>query len=200
MLTQTNQLTLDGRLFDSDLRNTPKMLLRKINKVLGDISLDPCTTLDNPINALHFIAADENDDGLSFWWGDFPTIYLNPPLGGATFFVAKLLQTLADVESKTEVAIAAINYNQHLSGNLELLKWASFLVFPYERIQWEYQEKGQFCEDLTVIALFTKADYLTKKEVDFYDFDLYKRAMKYRSRFESEFSNIGLLVKPEETE
>jgi phage N-6-adenine-methyltransferase len=60
----------------SDQWNTPAHIVDVVREVFGGrISLDPCTSVDNPTDALDFYT----DGGLEKqWWGD---VYVNPPYG-----------------------------------------------------------------------------------------------------------------------
>jgi hypothetical protein len=59
---------------------TPRYILDPVREALDGISLDPCTTPDNPVGAVRFYSPPA--DGASLPW-DGPTIYVNPPYGKA---------------------------------------------------------------------------------------------------------------------
>lgn len=61
---------------------TPAYVLDLVRVDLGGIiGLDPCTTDDNPVNALWFYTAAS--DGLAQPWEGWPSIFCNPPYGKA---------------------------------------------------------------------------------------------------------------------
>ena len=60
---------------------TPGYVLDPVREALGGvITLDPCTTADNPVEAVRFYCPPA--DGLAEPW-DAPTIFVNPPYGKA---------------------------------------------------------------------------------------------------------------------
>lgn len=60
---------------------TPPYVLDLVREALGGtIQLDPCTTPDNPVDALRFYTPPQ--DGAELPW-DADTIYVNPPYGKA---------------------------------------------------------------------------------------------------------------------
>lgn len=59
---------------------TPRYILDPVLLTFGQIDLDPCTTPDNPVDAVQFYAPPQ--DGLSLPW-DAKTIFVNPPYGKA---------------------------------------------------------------------------------------------------------------------
>lgn len=65
-------------MFSSDKQDwqTPEIVLDLVREV-GLISLDPCTSLDNPVNAAHFYT--EKEDGLIQPWDTDGVIFVNPP-------------------------------------------------------------------------------------------------------------------------
>jgi hypothetical protein len=184
-----------GSLFltDTDERFTPQPLINKIKRVLGQIDLDPCTSLENPVKARIYYTKVEN--GLGNDWWDCKSIYLNPPTENSDCFVNRLITELADNDSFVEVAIACINYSQHLN-NLHLLQYATLICFPFEKINWKYIDNERFCEDQTAIALFTKYDVCTALERDLLDINQFNKVKLYRSRFTDVFGNFGLITKP----
>ncbi len=56
---------------------TPENILGVVRAVMGEIELDPCTTLDNPIGASKFYT--EHDDGLAQRWGG--RVFVNSEYG-----------------------------------------------------------------------------------------------------------------------
>ena len=61
---------------------TPRYVLDPVRSDLGGtIDFDPCTTKDNPVEALHFCTPEE--DGLSVDWLDHQRSVVNPPYGKA---------------------------------------------------------------------------------------------------------------------
>lgn len=61
---------------------TPSYVLDPVRADLGgEISLDPCTTSDNPVGAKFIYTVDQ--DGLTSPWGGHPTIFVNPPYSKA---------------------------------------------------------------------------------------------------------------------
>lgn len=63
---------------------TPSYVLDPVRVDLGGIGLDPCTTGDNPVEAVRFYTVD--DDGLAQPWAGpewSPSIFVNPPYSKA---------------------------------------------------------------------------------------------------------------------
>jgi DNA N-6-adenine-methyltransferase (Dam) len=85
---------------------TPERYIEAARHVLGDIDLDPATSLkaNQIVRAARYFTA--NDDGLTKQW--FSRVWLNPPYGGLSgAFIDKLMQELA-AESVT-AAIVLVN-------------------------------------------------------------------------------------------
>ena len=60
---------------------TPENIVLAVRQIFGGtICLDPCTTPDNPVGALSFVAPP--DDGVAVPW-DLGSVYCNPPYGRA---------------------------------------------------------------------------------------------------------------------
>lgn len=63
---------------------TPESFLERVRRV-GPIALDPCTSADNPTDAINFFT--ERDDGLSLswdvgnWYAKGGVCFVNPPYG-----------------------------------------------------------------------------------------------------------------------
>lgn len=74
---------------------TPGYILAPVRAALGGrIELDPCTTSDNPVDAIRFYAPPQ--DGATLPW-DADTIYVNPPYGKARErWVQRCLEASAD--------------------------------------------------------------------------------------------------------
>lgn len=86
-------MTLASTRFNNELRYrsathpdqtqfTPGYVLERVVSDLGgSISLDPCTTPDNPVGARFFYTEEQN--GLIQPWRGHETIFVNPPYGKA---------------------------------------------------------------------------------------------------------------------
>ena len=57
---------------------TPPALVERVRSVLGEIELDPATTVDNPVGATRFYTPA--DDGILQPWNG-ARVFLNPPFG-----------------------------------------------------------------------------------------------------------------------
>jgi phage N-6-adenine-methyltransferase len=67
---------------DRQVQYTPSWLVASIRVVLGgDIGLDPCTTDENPVDAIQYFTPET--DGLASGWDNAKTIFVNPPYGRA---------------------------------------------------------------------------------------------------------------------
>jgi site-specific DNA-methyltransferase (adenine-specific) len=78
---------------------TPDDVLERV-RFVGGISLDPCTTLENPCNASVFYALERGQDGLLLDWhtGGSGLAYVNPPYGRTLpLWVAKAMREANDL-------------------------------------------------------------------------------------------------------
>ena len=76
----SNELRRRGEDHPQQTQLTPPYVLEPIRGLLGSITLDPCTTPDNPVGADRFYTPPT--DGVAESW-DAPTIFVNPPYGEA---------------------------------------------------------------------------------------------------------------------
>lgn len=72
---------------------TPELVLERVRRV-GPIALDPCTSLDNPVDAENWftLAAlnPEVKDGLALSWQGFGLAYVNPPYSAMAAWADKV--------------------------------------------------------------------------------------------------------------
>ena len=66
---------------------TPEVVLERVRK-LGVIGLDPCTTSENPVDAINFLTPAT--DGLSLPWSGQGLVYVNPPYSRMKAWAAKI--------------------------------------------------------------------------------------------------------------
>lgn len=82
---------------------TPDWLIGTV-RLLGRISLDPCTSPDNPVGAVVFFAPP--DDGLALDWDGYRfggLVWVNPPYGRALEDWAR--KVVAEAERRANIAL-----------------------------------------------------------------------------------------------
>lgn len=109
---------------DRDKRFTPVALLEKLEKVWGEIDLDPCAHIESPVRAKRRILVSEGGDGLrDEWCGHFA--YMNPPYSGAALWLkrademhaaGKVGVVVALVPARTESAY----FQDHIAGRCDV--------------------------------------------------------------------------------
>lgn len=103
---------------------TPAYILDPVREWLGVIDLDPCTTPDNPVDALRFYAPPA--DGAALPW-DVDTIFVNPPYGKARERWVRRCIEAAQAGSAVALLIPAHTDTRIFALAMETATWAVFV-------------------------------------------------------------------------
>jgi ParB family chromosome partitioning protein len=121
---------------------TPKIYIDAAREVMGDIDLDPASSVaaNGVIGADQFYT--EEDDGLTKEWSG--RVWLNPPYGQPvmTQFCDKLVESFDD--GFVEQAIVLTNNATETKWFHRLASAASAICFPLGRISFWYPERESF--------------------------------------------------------
>lgn len=113
---------------------TPQYIIDAVNKVMGDIDLDPATSLkaNERVNATYFYTLEEN--GLDNEW--FGRVFLNPPYSSGVIdqFIDKLVEEYQNTEDFAE-AIVLVNNGTETQWFQEMLSIASAVCLHKSRIK-----------------------------------------------------------------
>ena len=78
----------------NDNWQTPSNILDAVRLIMPVISLDPATSLDNPVHADNFCTGAPGTCGLELDWSGYQHIWVNHPYSQTTVWLRKINQTL----------------------------------------------------------------------------------------------------------